>query len=152
LPAALGRALERDAMITGNWYPLSDLRALNHAMMQALGRGPEFARELSRQSTHDDFRGIYRVFTFVLSPEFLMRRTPGLWKRYFDSGDVVVEARANFAEARFAHCDGFDRVMWQGVVGGAEAVLEACGAKQITMTITSGGGDEDHMTMTATWH
>ena len=151
LPPALAKSLERDTIITGNWYPLAHLRAFNHALVQASGGGVEVIRELARTSTLDDFRGIYRVFTFVLSPEFLMRRTPGIWKRYYDSGVVSVEARANFAEARFSQCSGFDRILWQGVIGGCEAVLEACGAKQIDVTIKSGGGDEDHLTMTATW-
>ena len=101
-------------------------------------------RELSREATRDDFRGIYRLLTFVLSPEFLMRRSPGIFGRYYDTGTLVVpEARAGRCRAIYSGCEGFDRVLWEDVIAGSSAILEVCGAKEIRATRVRGGGDGD---------
>ena len=151
LPPELGKQVARDGFVTAGWYPLADYRLLHGAAQAATGRGLELTRELAREATMDDFRGIYRVLTFVLSPEFLMRRTPAIWSRYYDVGKVTVEARSGFATARFEQATGFDSVLWQDVIGGSTGVLEACGAKQVKMTITAGGGDEDNLSLKAEW-
>lgn len=151
LPDELGRQLRTGAFVTGNWYALADFRALHAAAQAVSGRGPELAYAIGRDSASDDFRGIYRVLTFVLSPEFLLKRTPAIWSRYYDTGEVAIEARPGFAHARFREARGFDHVLWQDVVGGCAGVLEVCGAKDLKMAIVGGGGDESHLSLTATW-
>src|SRR5690242_18501940 len=82
LPDELARAIRLNAILTGGWYPIAHYRALHAALGRVSGRGPELSRTLGHDATVDDFRGIYRVLAFVLSPEFLIRRAPGLWGRY----------------------------------------------------------------------
>jgi hypothetical protein len=151
LPAELGKQVQLDNFVTGNWYPLADFRALHVAAQTLSQRGLELACAIGRESAAQDFRGIYRVLTFVLSPEFLIKRTPAIWMRYYDVGEVTMEASSGSARALFSGATGFDRVLWQDVIGGCTGVLEVCGAKNVKMTIEGGGGDEDHLALTASW-
>jgi hypothetical protein len=152
LPPELGRLIEYQAVVTGNWYPLSHYATLLHGIEKVLGRDNCIA-ELSRESTLEDFRGIYKILTFVLSPETLIKRAPGLWGRYYDTGTLSVpEARAGFCRASYQGCIGFDRTLWQDVFAGGIGLLEACGAENITLKAESGGGDGDAFAnITARW-
>ena len=150
LPVELGRRIQRDNIVTGHWYPLEELRLVQQAMMRVVGRGSEVIRAIARESTLEDFRGLYQVLTFMLTPQFIIKRTPGIWRRYYDGGIVSVTARQGAGEASFKACSGFDEAMWQGVIGGTSGVLEACGAKGLAIEILDGGVG-DHMTIRATW-
>jgi hypothetical protein len=153
LPDPVARAVKHNSFLTAGWYPLADYRALHGAFARVTGRGHELARVLGHDATLADFRGVYRVLTFVVSPEFLMRRSPGLFNRYYDTGSLSVSvARRAYAEANFHGCTGFDRTLWEVVVGGAIGGLEACGAHDVHVEIRSGGGDgEDFLSGTCTW-
>ena len=145
LPVDVATAVRGDRFITSSWYPLSQYRALHMALARATGgKPPELARAIGRDATMDDFRGIYRVLTAVLSPEFLIRRVPLLWNRYYDIGTVTVPAaRKGYCEANFRGCVGFDRALWEDAVGGAVGILEVCGAQDVRVDIRAGGGDGD---------
>lgn len=154
LPEELIRPVKHNSFVSGGWYPLTHYRALHTAIARAAGRSAtDLARALGRDATMDDFRGIYRVLTFVLSPEFLMRRAPGLWNRYYDTGSLTVPvARHGYAEASFRGCIGFDRVLWEDAVGGAIGILEVCGAKEIAVHLRAGGGDgQEFLDAACTW-
>lgn len=143
VPDQVAPAVEHDSFFAAGWYPLAHMRALFGAVMQATGRDLDVVRELSADATRGDFRGIYRLLTFVLSPEFIMRRGPGIFSRYYDTGSLAVEARRGFAQARYRGCVGFDRVLWADLIAGSGAVLEVCGARDLKWRITHGGGDGD---------
>jgi hypothetical protein len=153
LPTQIAPAVEHESFIAAGWYPLPHYRAIFGAAMEATGRGLDLVAELSRSATMQDFRGIYRLLTFVLSPEFLMRRSPTLFGRYYDTGTLTVPvARSGYCEARYRGCVGFDRVLWEDVISGSTAILEACGAKDIKHTRVRGGGDGDHeLDVVAEW-
>ena len=143
LPTQLAPAVEHDTFLAAGWYPLAHMRALFGAVMEATGRELDVVRDLSRDATREDFRGIYRLLTFVLSPEFIMRRAPGIFSRYYDTGSLEVVARARYCEAHYRGCAGFDRVLWADLHAGASAVLEVCGARELTYRVVRGGGDGD---------
>lgn len=151
LPNDLARQVQSNSFITGHWYPLSDYRTLHGVAQTASGRGIELARAIGYEAARDDFRGIYRVLTFVLSPEFVIKRTPSIWSRYYDVGEVSVEASAGRAHGHFRSAAGFDRVLWQDVMGGIGGILEACGGKGAEVQLVSGGGDEDHLEIEVRW-
>ena len=144
LPAQIAPAVEHGGFISAGWYPLAHCRTIFGAVMQATGRDVELVRELSREATRDDFRGVYRLLTFVLSPEFLMRRSPGIFSRYYDTGSLTVPvARHGYVEAHYRGCVGFDRVLWADIIAGSATVVEVCGAKDLRFQIVRGGGDGD---------
>jgi hypothetical protein len=150
---SLGKTLKHRSFITSGWYPVRDYRAILGAAMKVTGRDVDLIEQLSRESTLEDFRGIYRLLAFALSPEFLMRRTAPLFGRYYDTGTLtVVVAKKGYAEAQFRGCLGFDRVLWADVISGTCAILEACGARDIKRQVTRGGGDGDaDVDIVATW-
>lgn len=144
LPDQIAPAVEHESFLAAGWYPLAHMRSIFGAAMSATGRELDLVRDLSRSATREDFRGIYRLLTFVLSPEFLMRRSPSVFGRYYDTGTLTVPiARAGYCEAQYRGCAGFDRVLWEDALAGSAAVLEACGAKQIRFERVRGGGDGD---------
>ena len=144
LPDQIAPAVEHESFLAAGWYPLAHMRAIFGAIMEVTGRDISLVRELSREATLNDFRGIYRLLTFVLSPEFLMRRSPGLFNRYYTHGTLAVPlARAGYCRAIYTHCEGFDYVLWEDAIAGSQAILEACGAKDIRVTRVRGGGDGD---------
>jgi hypothetical protein len=144
LPPEVATAVANDRFLAAGWYPLAHYRAIFGAAMSASGQGIELVRALSRDAMLQDFRGLYRLLTFVLSPEFIMRRSPSLFSRYYDTGSLAVAAaRAGHCEAHYRGCAGFDRVLWENVAGGSSAVLEACGAKNVRVRVVRGGGDGD---------
>ena len=64
--------------------------------------------------------------------------------RVRDTGTLSVPvARDGYCEAHYRGCVGFDRVLWENVLGGATAVLEAGGAKDVRVKAVRGGGDGD---------
>ena len=146
--------LVRDStLLSTAWYPIAYYQEVHAAAQRATHRGPQLARELSREATLADFRGIYRLLTFVLSPEGILRKAPGTWSRYYDQGRLEVgEARPRFATAHFSGCTGFDRSLWEDSIGGCIGVLEACGAKDVLVNIARGGrtGD-DSMSIEVRW-
>ena len=153
LPGELGDRARKGSLIAAGWYSLSDYSRLHASVQRLTKKGPELARALSREASLQDFRGIYSVLTFVLSPQFLIRRAPSLFDRYFDTGKVEVpEARHGYARARFDGCTGFDRSIWEDTIGGTVGLLEACGAQKLVVTVHDGGGDGDeHLDVSTTW-
>jgi hypothetical protein len=153
LPPDLARAVRTDAFYSTSWYPLTEYYALQLSAQRATGRGPELARELGRDAILDDFRGIYKVLLSVLSPEFLFKRSPMVFSRYYDTGKLeITRAEHGVADARFTGCTGFNQTLWEDTLGGCLGLLEACGARNVEMTIHEGGEDgDDHLYGTATW-
>jgi hypothetical protein len=153
LGESLATMIKHGSFITSGWYPLRDYRLLLGAAMQVTGRDTELIEELARDSTIQDFRGIYRLLTFALSPEFLMRRSGGLFARYYDTGTLMISvARKGYAEAHYRGCLGFDRVLWKDVVAGTCTILEVCGARDIRRQVTKGGADGDaELDLVAEW-
>jgi hypothetical protein len=154
LPQPIAPAVEHRSFISAGWYPLAHCRAIFGAAMQATGRDIELVRELSREAIKDDFRGIYRLLTFVLSPEYLMRRSPGIFSRYYDTGSLTVPvARHGYCEAQYRGCVGFDRVLWADIIAGSASVIEVCGAKTLHFDIVRGGDDGDEeLDLIGEWH
>src|SRR4051812_30276788 len=85
LPTELARTARADLFVTQSWYPLGDYTQLLRAIVALGGGDIGLVQALSREATLNDFRGVYRILTFVLSPEFMMKRGPSLFNRYFDT-------------------------------------------------------------------
>lgn len=135
------------------WYPLALYRALLTAARGATHSGPELLRAVGREASLADFRGVYRIIAFVLSPQRLIAQAPRAWALYFDAGTLeIVEAREGMARARYTKCAGFDRNVWERAIGGSLGLLEVCGAQHVRLRVVSGGGDgDDSLDLEARW-
>ena len=69
-------------IVVGGWYPIAWYRALHEASQRALGEPQQLAWAIGHQAVKDDLRGIYRVFTRLLSPEWLFSNAPRVFNRY----------------------------------------------------------------------
>jgi hypothetical protein len=153
LPHEIAKLARANGYYVNLWYPLADFRELHAAVQRVTGRGPELARELGYDASLSNFRGVYRVLLGVLSADFLINRSPGIFRRFYDTGTVeIVHPGRHQVEARFSGCTGFDRNIWEALSGGCIALLEACGAKDVQLTSAAGGRDrDDHLTARASW-
>jgi hypothetical protein len=138
LPSHLRDALDRNEVINVGWYPLSWYVELHATIREATGEGPSLAFELGHFGTAEDFKGIYRLLRFVLSPQSLIQRAPAVFGRYRRPGTLTItSAGSGFATAKLEHCHGYDASVWQEIAGGCAAVLEACGAKSVRAVLTA---------------
>ncbi len=146
-------ALTYGQVVPSGWYPLAWHRALHDAAQRACGAGPELARRIGQEGTRADFQGVYKFVAAILSPETLLKQAPRVWRTYWDGGELeVLEARTGYARAAFRDCVGFDRNLWQNVLGGIETTLEVAGARAVSLRVISGGGERDaQMEIEARW-
>jgi hypothetical protein len=152
-PAELAHTFRAGLVFSGNWYPLDWYAELHRAAQKATGAGPELARTIGYEALKDDLSGIYRIFLLVVSPEFVISKAPLLFSTYYDTGTMSVsEATRGRARAQCGGCTGFSRNLFLDVQGGCQAGLEAAGARDVVITLVSGGGDGDTgMELAAGW-
>lgn len=142
--AECAAAIREGRVLPTGWYPIEWVRSLHAAAQQATGAGPDLSRRLGNAAMRADFRGVYRIFLVVLSPESLISKSARVFSTYFAQGTMtVVASRAGFAHVVFADCAGFDRSLWADIIGSSEAGLQLCGAKDTRFEVLRGGGDAD---------
>ncbi|CAN5750873.1 hypothetical protein BH11MYX4_BH11MYX4_07290 [soil metagenome] len=146
---ALGAA---GKILPSGWYPIRWLTELHKAAALATGGGLALSRAIGREATAADYRGIYRFFAVVLSPEGILSRAPRAFSLTWDTGDAsVVESRPRHIVIEFSGCVGFNAWLWEVVIGASTALLELGGAKNIEIRVVAGGGDAPEMRMEARW-
>jgi hypothetical protein len=154
LPPELGEPLRVGAITTGGWYPTQWYADLHAAAQRATGEGVELARAVARHGVHEDFKsGAYRLITISIAPQVLLKLAQKVMALYWDGGHVVIEQAENGrAVGRFDGYGGFNRSIWEDVIGGSLGVLEVGGAKNLTARVVAGGGDGDgHMVYVVRW-
>jgi hypothetical protein len=149
----VSQALRHRGIAATGWYPIAWYRAWLAGIRAGLGEGPGVLREIGARCADNDLKGVYRVFTRLLSPTLIFSLTPRFFKSFYDTGTAeIVDSRGGFTHARWTGCTGFDANMWQEMVGSSQRVLELAGASNVRARIVSGGQDgDDHMELTAHW-
>jgi hypothetical protein len=153
LPPELRDAIGHRKLVSKEWYPLSWYRVMHAAAQEATGRGRELAKLIGRETTRADFSGVNRVFLLVMSPQALIAKAPKVFEQYYTRGMVATPTcRAGSALLVWRGCAGFDRNMWDDMLGSVEALLELAGGRDVHVEIVAGGGDKDEDTdMELTW-
>jgi hypothetical protein len=108
----------------------------------------DFARNMGRDVLLHDLGGVYKIFLIVVSPEYMLSKAPLVFGSYYDTGKMeVVEHGKRYARAVFSGCTGFDRNLWDDMIGSCEGALMAAGAVEPFSRVLRGGGtvnpDED---------
>ena len=144
LPEDSRRAIRYGAIVRGGWYPIAWYREL-HATAQAIGMGASFPRTVGRVSTLEDLSGgIYSSFLRIVSPAFLLGGAARLFNRYYEVGSMKVDvSRPGYVRVACGGCAGFDRNIWQDVLGGCEGALQAARARDVRIRFLEGAGDGD---------
>jgi len=153
LSPEVGQALRTGGVAATGWYPVAWLRELHGATQRACGAGPQLARAIGHEAAGADLRGVYRFLASLVSPETLISMTPRLWNTYWDGGQTkFLELRMGMSRGCTSGCRGFDRSIWESIIGGSIAILEMGGAKHVRMRVVAGGGDgDDAMDCEARW-
>jgi len=153
LSPEMREAMRSGGVVATGWYPIAWLRDLHGAAQRACGAGPQLARAIGYEAAGADFRGVYRFLASLLSPETLISLTPRVWSSYWDGGQTkYLELRKGMSRGCSFGCKGFDRNIWESIIGGSIAILEIGGATNVRMRVVSGGGDgDDSMECEARW-
>lgn len=153
LDKVVEEAFAKRQVLAGGWYSLEWYAALHRAILAATGGGPEVIAHLAREQTKDDLSGVYKIFLVVLSPQFVIKKGNAILGAYYNMGRLHVdEERKGFARGRFTEFTGFGRPQWADMMGSAEGVLQAAGAKNLKTTCLEGGGDgQSHCTLEFRW-
>jgi hypothetical protein len=153
LPSEVGDAVRYGRIVVGGWYPVGWYAAMHDAVQAAAGGGLELARALGRESTRADFRGPYRFFAIILTPQTMIVKAPKAFRMSWDTGTVtVVDARRGAARASFRGCAGWNQLLWHDMVGAIEALVEVGGGRTPRVAILGGGSDgQDFMDVDLRW-
>jgi hypothetical protein len=148
-----GEALRYGSLLPSGWYPVAWYRELFRTGAALAPDVLNMGREAGRLSGAREIRGIYKVVFRALSTETIALQAPRLFKLFYNGGKVeVLESNKKFARVQYRECYGFDRFLWQDLLGGAESIFAATGAKDLRIRIEDGGGNGDHhMLTTAAW-
>jgi len=142
MPPESRDAIRYGRIVAGGWYPVSWYRELHASAQRVCRAGPELARAIGHDATVEDFRGIYRYLLAMLSPEFIFSQAPKLLQMYWEGGEAEkVEVRKGMGSLRFRGWKGFDRNVWEDIMGSTEGLLELCNSTAIRRRIIAGGDD-----------
>lgn len=149
----LGELLRLGGILASTWYPLEWHAQLMRAIRQVTGEGLELIWALGRESTAADLSRVHKMFMGLLAPHTVLSISPRLFGNYYDTGEVVVtESRKGYGQVEWTGCRGFDANLWNEILGGCEALLEAAGAQSIAIQRLQGGANnQDFMLASATW-
>lgn len=130
LPASIAEPLEFGQIVAVGWYPVEWYAELHAAVDRCLHRGPTLARKMSHHSTTADINSIHRFIASMLSVQTVFGQTHRLMGLYWKGGKIErLEITTGRAKLRFENWPGFTEFIWEDLMGGIEAVLESCGAK-----------------------
>lgn len=144
MPGEAGEALRSGKVIASGWYPSPWYAELHAAIHRTLRVGPEFSRTLSMAATKADINSVYRFVMRLLSPTTLLAQMPRVWSLYVQGPDIeMTDRRENAVRFKVVGMHGYNRGCWEDLVGGAMALLEVIGARDVRARVVSGGRDGD---------
>lgn len=150
--AEIADGVRRGSVVSGGWYPLSWYAHLHRAAAEVTGEGPELARELGRESTLQMFTGVYRFFSFALTPESVVARSQKTFALVYDTGAIeVLQAKKGLTRLQFSGCEGFNPLLWEAQLGAREAIIALGRGKSIQTRVLAGGGHLANLRVEYTW-
>jgi hypothetical protein len=130
LPSAVATAIRDGQVVMMGWYPVEWYAELHAAVDRSFHHGPGLARKLSHHATAMDIGSIHRFIANMLSVETVFGQTHRLMALYWKGGKIErQEITKGRARMRFSGWSGFTVLIWEDIMGGIEAVLETCGAR-----------------------
>ena len=150
VPPELGNKLPYGGIVATGWYPIEWYKDLFRALREVGGGGPELIKNIGREAVSADLTAVHKFMLRMLSPETVFSVAPRLFKNYYDTGQLeILDRRSGYQRAVWKNCTGFDENMWLEIVGSAEMVLEAAGARHVRIKVLAGAGDEDFLELEA---
>jgi hypothetical protein len=147
-------AYRAGAILSGSWYPISWYRDILRAYCASVGEGPDLIRMLGYKTAQTDLSRFHNwILTKLVSPQTLFGFSARVFNSYFDTGQLsILESQHGYVRAGCRGCIGWDRNVWNDLIGSSTALLEMAGAKEVRVRVLSGGRDDDTETeLAAFW-
>ncbi|MCC6215339.1 MAG: hypothetical protein IT376_10750 [Polyangiaceae bacterium] len=142
MPPEVAEALQRGTIVATGWYPIAWYREMFSGVVRATSA--ELPRQIGAEAISADLAGVHKALLRLLSPQTVYSLSNRLFGNYYDTGRVTtLENRPGFVHGRASGCVGWDRNMWQELVGATERILETAGARHVRIRVLAGGGDAD---------
>jgi hypothetical protein len=94
--------------------------------------------DLGKFSAKVALTGVYKVFLFVATPQYLMKRASRMVETFYIPSEVeVAETASKTAVMKIKKFDGITKVLEYRFAGWCVKALELCNCKNITYKITS---------------
>lgn len=127
------RAVLRDIVITGKWYPFEVGEHLDHAIVEVLGGGDESVfEEVGAKSATRSLTKVHKSFLTPGDPQAFMRKADMIYKFYYDTG------RREYEETgmKSGVLTTYDAETYSGpdcltVIGWYKEALKMCGARNV---------------------
>jgi hypothetical protein len=130
MPESMSSPIRLGQVVVMGWYPVAWYAELHAAVHRCFGEGPALARKLSHHATTADIGSIHRFIASMLSVQTVFGQTHRLMALYWKGGKIErLEITNGRARVRFMGWPGFTALIWEDLMGGMEAVLDNCGAK-----------------------
>lgn len=140
IPSPAGDSLRNGEVVAGGWYPASYYDAL----LKAAEEEALDVRKLATAAIVHDFSTLFRLFSFLISPEFALKNTVKVLNRYVQGGKVtVVDARQGRVHFRFEEFFGYTPRMWEDFLGGLDAIFQLMKVRGAHMRVLRGGKEGD---------
>jgi hypothetical protein len=132
LPEAI-RPIFAEPIMHGDFYPYEAFGALLEVVDAELGKGDgAFVREFGQFAARQDVGGIFRIVSFITSPETAVKRAGVFWSRYCDTGKLVTEeARAGAFRVAMENFPGIHPLHCRLLEGWIVGLGEVWGVKEI---------------------
>jgi hypothetical protein len=140
VPDDLAAALHYNRIVPSGWYSVVWFRGLLSSSCNVAGGSPSFVRDLGREGLHVEFNSVYRAVMRLLKPESLLNTGLTHFSRMYSVGKASpVEFRTGYARIVWSECAGFDRHIWEYILGACTGMIELTGGADIQIRIVKGG-------------
>ncbi|MDP3277195.1 MAG: hypothetical protein Q8Q09_18545 [Deltaproteobacteria bacterium] len=131
VPPQLAEAIRYGTLLASTWHPIAWYRALHQAVENVHGVNHDFARQIGREATMQDMRGVYSFILRIVSPARVITNMDwilGLYIKQFHVTQLVREP--THVECRLV-LPGSSELMWHELHAGSDVMLNATGAKEL---------------------
>jgi hypothetical protein len=147
LPEELREKLKHRSIVQSGWYPLDWLLQVLAAIKKVTGGNSEILREIAHLTITEALtKGVYKYARLILSRKSILKRAPFFFNSYvYDAIMKITEVSNTRGRLRCAKCTGFNKDMWDAVIGSVKAVIEVHNGQVNSIVVRAGGGDGDDM-------
>jgi len=149
----LADALRFGSVVLGGWYDVELYRSLWHLIGSQLTLDEGGIRRLTQKAAALSVNGIYTALAKISTPSMLISLSSKVFANYYEGAQFrVKESRPEYIACEWSECVGFDKYLWNSVLGGAVYFLELAGAQSVEYRVLEGGGNSSRMLVDITYH
>lgn len=142
LPEVLSNAARFGAIVSSGWYPISWYCSLYDTLAKNKLLTPDLARKIGRDTTALDIKGVYSFVLRFANPTTVFANVNRILGLYVQQCEATVVERTDGLVRVRMKIPGSSRWLWEEFSGGAEVILDACGAKNTRCSCTGQSNDE----------